>query len=112
MKKVGFFLMVSLYMSLAHGQKNFVDSLQRQIQITTNDTTKVNLLNSLGDYYTFLRQDSSFLYLVQSIELAEKINYPYGSYLGYVKLAFVLNTVSNYPKALKMALKSLKIAEQ
>ena len=112
MKKVGFFLMVSLYMSLAHGQKNFVDSLQRQIQNTTNDTTKVNLLNSLGDYYTFLRQDSSFLYLVQSIELSEKINYPYGSYLGYVKLAFVLNTVSNYPKALEMALKSLKIAEQ
>ena len=104
--------MVLLHISLAHGQKNIVDSLQRQIQITTNDTTKVNLLNSLGYYLTFIRQDSSIFYLGQSIELSEKINYPYGSYLGYVTLAFVLNTASNYPKAMEMALKSLKIAEQ
>ena len=104
--------MVSLHMSLAHGQKNFVDSLQRKIQITTNDTTKVNLLNSLGYYYTFIRQDSSIFYLAQSIELAEKIDYPNGSQLGYVNLAIVLNTASNYPKSLEMALKSLKIAEQ
>jgi len=112
MKKVSFILMVLLHISLAHGQKNIVDSLQRQIQITTNDTTKVNLLNSLGYYLTFIRQDSSIFYLGQSIELSEKINYPYGSYLGYVTLAFVLNTASNYPKAMEMALKSLKIAEQ
>jgi tetratricopeptide (TPR) repeat protein len=99
-------------MSLAFGQKNFVDSLQRQIQITANDTTKVDLLNSLGYYLTFIRQDSSIFYLGQSIELSEKIDYQYGSYLGYVTLAFVLNTASNYPKAMEMALKSLKIAEQ
>jgi signal transduction histidine kinase len=99
-------------MSLAYGQKNFVDSLQRQIQITTNDSTKVDLLNSLGYYLTFIRQDSSIFYLGQSIELSEKINYSYGIYLGYVTLAFVLNTASNYPKAMEMALKSLKIAEQ
>jgi signal transduction histidine kinase len=112
MKKVSFILTVLLHMSLAHGQKNIVDSLQQQIQITANDTTKVDLLNSLGYYLTFIRQDSSIFYLGQSIELSEKIDYPYGSYLGYVTLAFVLNTASNYPKAMEMALKSLKIAEQ
>ena len=112
MKKVSFILLVSLHMSLAHGQKNFVDSLQRQLQITTNDTAKVNLLNSLGYYFVFIRQDSSIFYFSQSIELAEKIDYPYGRYLGYVTLSFALNTTSNYPKAMEMALKSLKIAEQ
>jgi signal transduction histidine kinase len=112
MKKVSFIVMVLLHMSLAHGQINMLDSLQRQIQITTNDTTKVDLLNSLGYYFTFIRQDSSVFYLAQSIELAEKIDYPNGSQLGYVNLAIVLNTTSNYPKALEMALKSLKIAEQ
>ena len=104
--------MVSIHMSPAHGQINLLDSLQRQIQITTNDTTKVDLLNSLGYYFTFIRQDSSVFYLAQSIELAEKIGYLNGIQLGYVNLAIVLNTTSNYPKALEMALKSLKIAEQ
>jgi signal transduction histidine kinase len=112
MKKVGIILIVSLHMSLAFGQKNLVDSLQRQIQITANDTTKVDLLNSLGYYFVFIRQDSSIFYFAQSIELAEKIDYQYGRYLGYVTLAFVLNTASNYSKAMEMALKSLKIAEQ
>ena len=92
--------------------ENYADSLLTQIQKTGDDTTKVKLLNSLGDYYTFIRQDSSVLYFGQSIELSDRINYPIGSYSGYAKMAFVLNTASNYAKSLEMALKSLRIAEK
>ncbi len=91
--------------------ENYVDSLLVQIQHSSDDTGKVKLLNSLGDYYTFIRQDSSVLYFGQSIELADRINYPTGSYSGYAKMAFVLNTASNYSKSLEMALRSLRIAE-
>jgi two-component system, NtrC family, sensor kinase len=93
-------------------KENYADSLLTQIQKTGDDTTKVKLLNSLGDYYTFIRQDSSVLYFGQSIELSDRINYPIGSYSGFAKMAFVLNTASNYAKSLEMALKSLRIAEK
>ena len=92
--------------------ENLADSLLRQIQHAHNDTSKVDLLVSLGDYYAFNRHDSSIFYLSQGIELAEKINYLYGSYSGYSKIAFALNMASDYGKALDMALKSLKIAEK
>jgi two-component system NtrC family sensor kinase len=91
--------------------ENYADSLLIRIQQAVDDTTKVKLLNALGDYYTFNRQDSSVLYFGQSIELSERINYPIGSYSGYAKMAFVLNTASNYNKSLEMALRSLRIAE-
>jgi two-component system NtrC family sensor kinase len=91
---------------------NFADSLIRQIQQTGDDTNKLKLYIALGDYYTFIRQDSSIFYFVEGIELAEKINSAVGSYSGYAKLAFVLNTASNYGKALEMALKSLRVAEK
>ena len=91
---------------------NYADSLIRQVQQNNDDTNKVKLFIALGDYYTFIRQDSSIFYFVQGIELSEKINYANGSYSGYAKLAFVLNTASNYGKALEMALKSLRVAEK
>ena len=92
--------------------EHLADSLLRQLQHTTIDTSRVKILNALGDCYGFSRHDSSILYFSQSIELADKINYLYGSYLGYSKIAFVLNTASNYGKALDMAVKSLKVAEK
>jgi two-component system, NtrC family, sensor kinase len=121
MKKLIFIAASLLNLSFAYCQllntgafanENFADSILTQIKHTTNDTSKADLLNSLGDYYLFVRQDSSVFYLEKGIELAEKINYPFGSYTGYVKMAFALNTASNYGTALDKALKSLKIAEK
>jgi hypothetical protein len=94
MKGVIFFFIASLNCTFGYSQlhtgsfanENLAHSLLRQIESATNDTARVELLNSLGDYYAFIRQDSSIFYLGQSIELAEKINYPYGSYSGYSNL--------------------------
>ena len=109
MKRFVFILIVLLRITRADAQAdigsafvndNYADSLIRQAQQSKEDTNKVKLYIALGDYYTFIRQDSSIFYFVQSIELAEKINFAIGSYSGYAKLAFVLNTASNYGKAL------------
>ena len=121
MKRFVFTLIVLLRILNAYSQAdigsafindNYADSLLRKVQQSEDDTNKVKLYIALGDYYTFIRQDSSIFFFVQGIQMAEKINYPNGSYSGYAKLAFVLNTASNYGKALEMALKSLRIAEK
>ncbi|HEY2349711.1 MAG TPA: ATP-binding protein [Puia sp.] len=96
----------------AFANDNYADSLVSQVKKTGEDTSRVKLFIALGDYYTFIRQDSSIFYFAKGIELAEKINYTVGSYAGYAKLAFVLNTASNYGKALEMALRSLRVAEK
>ena len=90
----------------------FGDSIRNLIQHTGNDTTRVDLLNSLGRSFVYIRQDSSIFYFTKAIELGEKINYQSGCQLGYGDMSFVLNTAGNYGKALEMAMKSLKIAEK
>jgi len=86
--------------------------LQHSLEVGSNDTTRVQTLNALAEYYVFSRQDSAIYYTTKGIEISEKINYPYGIFLGYARLSFILNTLSNYPKALEIALKALKLAEQ
>jgi two-component system NtrC family sensor kinase len=91
---------------------NFGDSIRNLMQHTGNDTTRVDLFNSLGKDFTYIRQDSSIFYFTKAIELGEKINYPNGYQSAYGEMSFVLNSAGNYGKALEMAMKSLKIAEK
>jgi two-component system, NtrC family, sensor kinase len=93
-------------------QDNFGDSIRNLMQHTDNDTTRVDLLNSLGKDFSYIRQDSSIFYFTKAIELGEKINYENGCHTGYGEMSFVLNSAGNYGKALEMAMKSLKIAEK
>jgi len=101
-----------IYNSGAFANENYVDSVLKQLKISSNDVSKVDCLNSLGEYYLFIRQDSAVYYLERAIELSQKINYPDGSYAGYLRMAHALNYSSNYAEALTDGLKSLKIAEQ
>jgi two-component system, NtrC family, sensor kinase len=121
MKGIIFILAVLLNLKVAYSQlygsgavthDNFADSIRNLIEHSSNDTTKVDLLNSLGNYFAFIRQDSSIFYLAKAIELGETINYLNGCHKGYVEMAFVLNSAGNYGKALDIAYKSLKIAEK
>ena len=91
---------------------NFGDSIRNLLQHTSNDTTRVDLLNNLGGSFDYIRQDSGIFYFAKAIELGEKINYQSGCHTGYGEMSFVLNTGGNYGKALDMAMKSLKIAEK
>ncbi len=113
-------LLVTLNLNPAYGQEdfgatfaneNYADSVLKLLPSITNDTNKVTLLNSLGGYYLYVREDSSFYFYQQSIRLAEKINYTYGIYLGYLQMCWVLNAASNYGKALEMGVISLRTAE-
>jgi hypothetical protein len=85
MKRFVFILIVLLRITKADAQAdigsafvndNYADSLIRQVQQSKDDTTKVKLYIALGDYYTFIRQDSSIFYFVQCIELADVIQIP------------------------------------
>jgi hypothetical protein len=121
MKGLMFILAVSLNMNIAYSQlgisgafrpENFGDSIRYLIEHSGNDTIRVDHLNSLANYFAFIRQDSSIFYYAKAIELGEAINYPNGCHEGYDGMSFVLNTAGNYGKALEMAMKGLKIAEK
>ena len=120
MKGLLFVLLIFLNINFASAQEdfgaafsneNYADSVLQLLPTVTNDTIKVILLNSLGGYYRFIRQDSSIYFYEQSLKLAEQINYTYGIYQGYLQMSLALNIAGNYGKALEMAVVSLRTAE-
>ena len=105
------FFLLSICSTTAKSQ-HYLDSLLNRLQIAKSDTEKIVALSNLSDYYCFTGIDSSFSYAQQAIYLSRKIKYPLGETLGLNCLFYGFNTKANYPKALEMALQSLRIAEQ
>ncbi|MDP9230999.1 MAG: ATP-binding protein [Bacteroidota bacterium] len=103
---------IVLFTTFASAQQHYVDSLHHQVNNAKDDTTKVLALFGLAEYYGFNQFDSSFFYARQTIELSEKLKYPYGGSLGLRGLFYAYNCQGNYPKALEVTLQNFKIAEK
>jgi len=90
----------------------YFQKLQNDYKHCDTDTGCVFALCELGDYYTWLNSDSAFLYASRAIDLSDKIKFSMGKYLGLRVMCFAAIATGNYPKALEIALRKLKVVEQ
>jgi signal transduction histidine kinase len=93
-------------------QHNFIDSLQNNFHSAANDSARTVALGALVDYYSFNQFDSSMYYSSMLIDLSEKKHNLYGVYLGNFGLFHAYNCKGNYPKALEIDLKMMRVSEQ
>ena len=112
MKYYFVFPLVVLIITFASGQKRYLDSLHQMLSDGKQDTANVLVLSALADYYGFNQFDSSIHYARKTIDLSEKIDYPYGSFLGLRSLFYAYNCQGNYSSALEVTLKNLEISER
>jgi two-component system NtrC family sensor kinase len=113
MKKFSFLLVALFNLSVVIAQQSYLDSLKQQLSLAKNqDTSRVLALFSLADYYGFIQFDSCLFYAAQTSELSQKLNYSYGEVLGYWSTFHGLNSQGNYAKALEVALKMEKAADE
>ena len=96
----------------ASGQIRRIDTLKRNLSLASNDTIRVLALSAMADYYGFIQFDSCLYYAKQTLDLSDRVNYPYGKYLGLRSMFFALNTQGNFPQALEVILNGIKIAKQ
>lgn len=92
-------------------QNNKIDSLKSELK-KANDTTKVNLLSSIGMEYVETLPDTAMHYLNQSLLFAEKVDYIRGitranRCIGYLHIYW-----GDYNNAVEQYLKAEKIYEQ
>jgi two-component system, NarL family, sensor kinase len=66
-----------LWVGLAKAQIN-VDSIDKVLKISKDDTAKVNLLLSINQTLRYTAPDKSLDYCLQTIALSKKINFPLG----------------------------------
>jgi len=113
MKKFSFLLLMLAHFFVVTAQQSYLDSLKQQLDLAKNqDTSRVLALFSLADYYGFIQFDSCLFYAAKTGELSQKLNYPFGKFLGYWSTFHGLNSQGNYAKALEVAIDMEKIADQ
>ncbi len=108
------FLTASLILAFtfSQAQSKYADSLQNELATAKDDTSKALLLGLLSKYYSNTQLDSGLYYAQRAVQLSQNSNYKYGEALGFFHLASALDREGNYPKALEMAYRCLRIAEQ
>ncbi len=108
------FLTASLILAFtfSRAQSKYADSLQNELATAKEDTSKALLLVLLSKYYLNTKLDSCLYYAQRAVQFSQKSNYKYTEALGFFYLAGTLDREGNYPKALEMAYRCLRIAEQ
>lgn len=86
-------------------------SLQRLLETTKQDTTRVMVLAKLCQEYTTTFPDTAIKLAQQGLALARAIRYPHGQEACLVTMAVVFSQTGDDAKSLRLNLEALKIAE-
>ncbi len=93
-------------------QNKTVDSLQNLINKEKTDTAKVKLIRQLARIVNGYDPGSALIYSQQALSLATAIKYSEGQSKLLGDMAYIYNTMGNYPKALELNLLKLKLDEK
>ena len=109
-----FLLLIFFSLFINHNARTqtYFQKLQSDYEHAGNDSARVFALCELGDYYTWLKPDSALVYVNRAIDLSEKIKFTIGKYLGLRVMCFAAIANGNYPKALEIAFRKLRVLEQ
>ena len=88
------------------------DSIMQKLAISTEDTTRVHLLNDMCNYFKFDKPDSALYYGYEAISLSRQIKFPEGEVRAMHNIALSQNILGNISKGLQFIFQGLKIADK
>lgn len=101
-----FFLPVTLL-----AQKEKADSLVKLLNKEKTDTGKVKLMWQLGGILNGYDPGLALVYAQKALNLSIALKYTEGQSKSLGAMAYTYNTIGNYPKALELNLRKLKLEE-
>ena len=104
-----FFTFLSIFSS---AQQSNIDSLQKALLASGDDTGKVNLLNTLANDLARTNPDKAADYANEALSLSEKLNFKKGAGSSLHRLAIIDYYQGNLTQGLERLLRALKIFEQ
>ncbi|NAS13325.1 hybrid sensor histidine kinase/response regulator transcription factor [Poritiphilus flavus] len=84
-----------------------IDSLKTLLEQSATDTSRVSLLNELGEVYTYSSTDSALLYTREALTIAEDIDFADGVARSQAQLSRIFRFQGNYPEALDSGFEAL-----
>ena len=96
-----------------YSQNKKIDSLYTILKNTSNDPSKIDILNALASEYENINPDSSFYFMNQALTRALKISYETGMVDAYIMLGKYTNvSLNNCEASLQYYDKAQKILEK
>ena len=89
----------------------YIDSLVHQLDFTTSDTAKINLLNQIATDLLYVNSEKINDFANQALDLSKKINYNIGIANAYNNLGIYYRTKGIYDMAIDYFFNSLNIVE-
>ena len=97
---------------LAYAQPGSIDSLERVLNSSQNDTSRVLILNDLSFKYLAYQPKQAKQYAEEALALSKNLHYLYGEIVALNRLGENEFRQSNYAIAVDYVTQSLKLAEQ
>ena len=110
-KKIFLFIFLSEFGISALPQQSYIDSLQREVQRTDNDTTRLVLFRSIARIYAETDPDSAYHYAEKLLLLSRELEFKLDEGSALREMGYALLNRGNYPRSLKTVLSSLAILE-
>jgi two-component system, NtrC family, sensor kinase len=93
-------------------QQKVIDSLEKELDKTGEDTNRVLLLDALAINYYLFQPDTAIIVAQQAYDLSQKLHYPKGTALSLNRISAGYNTLGDYAKSLQLVDKALQISEK
>ncbi len=110
-KKIICTLLFIAAVKLATAQLINIDSLQKEIRITQNDTVRLVLLNNISRIYAETNPDSALYSAGKALAIARKINFKLEEARALREMAYALINLGNYTRSLQTLLNLNSILE-
>ena len=110
-KKIFLFIFLTEFGISALPQQSYIDSLQREVQRTDNDTTRLVLFRSIARIYAETDPDSAYHYAEKLLLLSRELEFKLDEGSALREMGYALLNRGNYPRSLKTVLSSLAILE-
>jgi hypothetical protein len=107
MKKLIILIFLVNSISFLSAQQSYEDSVLTQLSKAKDDSTRVNLLNSLSAYYFLSNPDTAFVIAQQGLRLAQSIGYKKGEMTSDLDIAFSSWAMADYATAIKLGSRAL-----
>jgi len=107
-----FLVLLFLCASITFSQTNFIDSLKKETERTSDEKAKVKLLNKLGHSLHAVNPQEGLKHARQALEISKKIDSKNDIANAYLVIGECYYILSDYPKSIDNYQKSLKINEE
>ncbi len=110
--KTTFLFLFLLVWRVSYAQSLTIDSLEKSLEITINETTQLKILNEISDSYLNINTDKAINYSLKALRLAKKIGDDKKTAECYFLLGEQYALLGSYDLALKNLNKSLIIRKK